>query len=182
MSFIFGFIIILFGFSIILNAIFQIHIPVFKIVFSLFLIYLGAKILFGAFGIKSSEHTAIFSKSDFAPTSRTNQYNVVFGEGEIDLTGIDIEKGNVEINVNTVFGECRLKIPKNTPTIIKANTILGAARLPGKNLTALGKTEYKTTNYSPIKNKLVIRADVVFGEFRVNFVEDLEKKESEDAI
>jgi len=182
MSFIFGFIIILFGFSIILNAIFQINIPVFKIVFSLLLIYLGAKILFGAFGIKSSEHTAIFSKGDFAPSTSTNKYNIIFGEGEIDLARIDLEKGNVEVNINTVFGECHLKIPKNTPTIIKANTILGAARLPGKNLTALGKTEYKTTNYSPIKNKLVIRADVVFGEFRVNFIEAIDKNEPDDAI
>ncbi|MBS3740623.1 MAG: hypothetical protein KGY75_00990 [Candidatus Cloacimonetes bacterium] len=182
MSYFFGFIIILFGFSIIINAVFNIHIPLFKIIFALFLIYLGAKILFGAFNIKTTDHSAVFGKGRFSPTSPKSNYSIVFGEGEIDLTDIDLAENDLQVDINTVFGECRVKIDKNTPVVIKANTILGAARLPGKNVTALGKSEYKTKNFSPIKNKLIIRVDVIFGEFRTEFIEVIKQSSDEESI
>ena len=164
MSFFWGFLIVLIGLSILLNAIFKISIPIFKIFFALFFIYIGLKILFGAFGIKTTHNTIIFSDSKIEAKKSDNNYNVIFGKGVIDLTNLLPLDQNIKIEVNTIFGEGIIKINPEIPTIIKISSVFAGARMPEGSVAALGSSEYRTKSFSESKSYLKIKADVVFGE------------------
>ncbi|MCK4339399.1 MAG: hypothetical protein KAW87_05370 [Candidatus Cloacimonetes bacterium] len=166
-SFFWGFIIILLGLSIIFRAIFHIRIPFFSIVFALIFIYIGLRILFGTFGIRTSHNTIIFSDSTVKAKNYDNHYNVIFGKGVIDLSNLSPIDRNIKVDVNTIFGEGIIKINPEIPTIIQVNSVFAGARMPEGNVAALGSSEYRTKSFIENKYYLKIKANVVFGELRI---------------
>ncbi|MCK4357554.1 MAG: hypothetical protein KAW92_02190 [Candidatus Cloacimonetes bacterium] len=166
-SFFWGFIIILLGLSIIFRAIFHIRIPFFSLVFALIFIYIGLKILFGAFGIKATHNTIIFSDSKIEAQKSDNNYNVIFGKGVIDLSNLSPIDRNIKVDVNTIFGEGIIKINPEIPTIIQVNSVFAGARMPEGSVAALGSSEYRTKSFIESKYYLKIKASVVFGELRI---------------
>lgn len=178
-SFFWGFIIVLFGLSILIKAIFHIRIPFFSIVFAFIFIYIGLRILFGTFGIRTSHNTIIFSDSTVKARNYDNHYNVVFGKGIIDLSDISLTDQNIKVEVNTVFGEGIIKINPEIPTIISINSVFAGARLPEGSVAALGSSEYKTKSFDKSKSYLKIKADVVFGELKIIEKSPIKNKRNE---
>lgn len=155
---IFGIFIILFGLSIIINHVFKINIPLGKFLLGSFIIYLGFKILLGGFGVDinvKGDKNAVFSKHDYAPNNlkTNNEYNAVFGSSSIDLSDTEIaENETVKMELNSVFGNLEIKVPKDVNVKIESNGVLGSV------------VDKRSSNIEIVSTKtLFIEANAVFG-------------------
>ena len=108
-----GALLILIGLALILRFVFNIDFPVVKVLFALFFIYLGLRILFGSFGlfrIETGPNDVLFSEKEFIQPEHNKEYNIVFGKGNFDFTKIDLSQGSVNVKIGTVFGASLIRI------------------------------------------------------------------------
>lgn len=164
-----GVVLILIGLGVIINVVFGIKIPIFRTIFALFLIYLGVQMLTGISFWNKSKKAAIFEEKKIEVTTTSDKYDVVFGKGEIDLSGIELKDQNVRVDINTVFGGSVIKINPALPTKIIVSSAFGGAHLPDGNVVAFGQYTYKNESFKNAKKYLLINASVVFG--GIEFVE-----------
>lgn len=176
------------GVLFLVNYVFGIHLPIFRILFALFLIYLGVSFLFGSFGMKfagrarSTDHEAIFSKAefDFKVSEGTGaegpdgddprHFQTVFGNSRLDLSGRQDLKGQ-KLRITTVFGHTRILVKKGTPLWVESTTVFGSTRLPGENFNALGEFKYQSPGLANKTEALCLQTEVVFGELHVKEVD-----------
>jgi hypothetical protein len=163
-----GIILILLGISIIIRIVFHVHVPIFRIVFALILIYLGIRVLTGGNWLCSQGNRTIFGSSNISLASGNSEYKVIFGSTVIDATSEAAGSGLERIFVKTVFGESKLIIASSVPTVVHANAAFGEARFPDGNSISFGESTYKNTavkaGKAPVRE---IDAKVVFGSFVV---------------
>lgn len=172
-----GVVVILFGVSIIVNAVFNIHIPFFRVLVAVFLIYIGIMVLTGGFKFsgKTDQNTVLFSEGSmqYDSDSGNREFNVIFGKGTTRLSDISLTN-NTSVKVNAIFGEGTVEYDPSMPVLIRVNAAFGAAYLPDKTVTSFGEYTYKTPSYAKDKKSLEIQASVVFGALR--FLESKKKK------
>jgi len=156
-----GVILVLFGLSVILKSLLKIDIPIFKIVFAFILIYFGVRMLLGTSG--KSKDTVIFNRAKMGVSAKSDEYNVIFGSGEIDLRNIEDLKGDLNKEVNIIFGSGRLYLPKDIPVVVKVETVFGESKLPDGKTDFFGDYLYKNNGTSDGKDALYLEVNVVFG-------------------
>ena len=159
-----GSILILFGISVILKAMFHIHIPLFRLLFALILIYLGIRVLVGGAWCRSHCSTVMFSESSSMAADDKGEYSIIFGRGVID-TGA-VPASDKVIRINTIFGASVVKVPKNVPTIVKVDAAFSSVKLPDGNIASFGTYIYKNKACAEAPDSVArrtIRLDVVFG-------------------
>jgi len=163
-----GVLIILLGLGIIVNVIFGIHIPVFKVLFGLILIFIGLKIILGPWFFPPIRHgesgNAIFQERIYRGFIRdSKEYNAVFGKAVIDLQDIELKEKVTRIKINAVFGSADVILNKATPVRIKADAVFGGVQLPENITGAFGTSTYQSKNFNEDQNYLVIEAASVFA-------------------
>jgi predicted membrane protein len=161
-----GALLILIGLALIIRYVFNVDFPVFKVLFALFFIYIGLRILFGSFGFlrfESRPDDVIFSEREFYEPTNNKEYNVVFGQGNFDFTKVDLSRGNVNVKIGTVFGGTKLKIDRDMPVRIVADAVFAGAEMPDGNTAVFGTSTYESESFHPDSNHLKIKLDVVFG-------------------
>lgn len=158
-----GAVLVLMGLSFILKAAFNIDIPVFRALVGLLFIYFGLQILLGSHGRDGRTCGPIPVGGLVAPDGKNGEYNVIFGKGVIDLTGIEVKDRIVELKTNTVFGASTVKLKARTPARVKVNTAFGSAQVPSGDSSAMGTLLYKTPSYLEGKPHLVLEVNAVFG-------------------
>jgi hypothetical protein len=157
-----GVIIILLGLSVILNAAFHIHIPLFRIIIGLILIYFGIKFIAGpSWHGKTPGNMVLFSDSKVTMNDDKGEINVLFSRATIDTAAA--ANG---AKINTIFGASTIKVSKDIPTIISIETAFGGVRMPDGNTVSFGNYTYKNkaceTAADSVPRK-TIKLDVVFG-------------------
>lgn len=158
-----GVVIVLIGLSVILNVVLGVKIPLFRIVFGLLLIYWGVSLLAGSrFGSRAGD-TAVFSDTQMKPAAAAKEYNILFGRGEIDLSGVKLEPGRNRTEVNTIFGSSVIRLDPATPVRLRVSSAFGSARTPDGNTAAFGDYTWTSPEFSPESTHLDIKVDVVFG-------------------
>ena len=177
-SFFWGAVVILIGLSIILNAVFNIKIPLFSIIIALIFIYIGLKILFGSFGIKTSRNTVVFSSSDLKSANKNEEYNIIFGRGSINLSEVELDEEHLNYEVNVIFGKGDVIIDPDKPVVIKVSSVFSGAHLPDGNVAAIGNSSYISPGYVKGERYISIRADVVFGELNIIEIKSTEDEKS----
>lgn len=173
-----GVFLILIGLSIIVKILFNIDIPVFRIVIGLFLVYFGLQVIFGSNFLlrRRGRRTKIKSEhyKEYNFQKRSNEYNVVFGRGEIDLTDRINLTSNEYVEINVVFGSALIYIDPKTPTQIEVTTVFGSADLPGRKSAAIGQEKYRTGDDTAGKLLFIDISSVFAG------VEVIERSSDED--
>jgi predicted membrane protein len=171
-----GLLLVLLGISIIIRVMFHIHIPLFRIVVALILIYFGIRMLVGGFWPRNCGgewrgewrgHTVFNESTVKASTFGGEEHNVVFGKSTVDATDSSLTDQNREFNLNTVFGQTDLRISAAVPTIVKATSAFGSAQFPDGNIITFGDYTYKTKSYAENAPHRKIKVSVVFGGLRV---------------
>jgi hypothetical protein len=164
-GFFWGLALILLGITLFLNVTFHISIPIFQILFALFFVYLGLRILLGRrhrhywnhwWG--EERHGGVAGPGD--------RHDTVFGRSDVDLTGIQL-KETTHVEVNTVFGSSVVRIDPGIPTKILARAAFGSVRLPSGNAEAFGEYVWKSSSLDESKPYLVLHAAAVFGSIRI---------------
>lgn len=158
-----GAVLVLMGLSVLLKAVFNIDIPIFRVLVGLFFIYFGVQIVWGT-GLGHKPPCPNVTTQGKVDEGKGPDYNVIFGQGVINLTGVEIKDKNVELKANTLFGSSTVRLKKDIPALVKASSAFGNARLPGGNSTAMGTLYYKTPSYQEDKPHLTLELSVVFGE------------------
>jgi hypothetical protein len=166
-----GIILILIGLSLILKVVFHVDFPFFKFLFAFFLIYLGIRIFIGkdfrVFSDAGDEQTVVFSQRTITQVESGKEYNVIFGNGIFDLRNFEYSRDEeVNIKMNTIFGNTEVLINDSIPLEIKAHTVFAGCKMPDGNTTAFGESEYNSMGYHQPPN-LRIEANTVFGGFQV---------------
>jgi len=168
-----GVFLLLLGLSIIIRILFKIDVPLVRITFACFLIYMGIRMITGM-GCGNSRHH-IFST--FMNPSKLNEstdshgeksYSTVFGKSRIDLTarpgGSDEKSSSLprHIEIHSVFGETTVLINPKIATRIKATSVFGIAEMPDGSSVPFGTLFYKT---QPQANETLIEIEgnSVFG-------------------
>ena len=162
-----GVLIILFGLSILLREIFHIHIPFMKIIFGLMLIYLGVKVIAGGSWKNRSGNSAVFSESEMQYDPAHDDYDIVFGNGTIDLFKIETPVQKRKIEVSVVFGNGTVIVNDSIPMKIEMNSVFGASILEDKRINALGKTYNTTSAYREGQPYVLLETNVVFGKLTI---------------
>jgi predicted membrane protein len=161
-----GLLLVLIGLSIIIKVIFHIDIPVFRIVIGLLLLYFGFQIIFGS-SIRTKKKVVIENKSyrEYSTKSHSNEYNIIFSNGTIDLSDWQEKLSGNYIEVNVIFGSGLILIDPKMNLQIEANTVFGEAILPNNKVTFLGsKKEYTGTKDSDL---LYLAINTIFGNVTV---------------
>ena len=162
-----GTLIILIGISVILKAVFGINIPLFRIVFGFFLVYLGIKMIAGGFFRTHFSHSAVFNESRINYDESQREYNIIFGSGTVDLFKMDTSHENKKFEVNVVFGNGTVILNDSVPILVEMNSAFGAATALDKSINALGKTTFTTSAYKANEPYTFIKASVVFGKLNI---------------
>ena len=163
-----GVLIILLGLGIIINVIFHIHIPIFKILFGLVLIFIGLKIIFGSWisfpSSQGNSGNVIFQERTYRGLSGDcKEYNAVFGKAVVDLRGIELKDKITRIKISAVFGGAEVLLSEATPVRIKADAVFGGIHLPENISGGFGTSTYQSKNFDETQNYLVIEGTSVFG-------------------
>jgi hypothetical protein len=156
---------ILLGLSVILKHTMHIDIPVARVFFGLFFVYLGAQIIAGAGRRSNPDCDVVFSDRKITADAKTGEYNVVFGRGSVDLTSEALKGASVK--VNAIFGDCTLTVRKDSPVLVRASSAFGAVELPDGSAAAFGNALYRTKSYQEGKPHLAVEAVAVFGHCKV---------------
>ena len=194
-----GLFLIIVGFVVLLNAIFNLHIPIFKIMFALLLVSMGIKMLlstrhreFRFFSCNrfSQEDAAecssgcCFSGGVFSDTQSTQTINgteyvrhsIAFGKKIIDLTGDGFVDRNVIVEVDASFGEITVKIDSRMPVGITAHTSFGSFSLPETAHLVFDKGHYRTVSYENATKKIDLDIRMSFGAVHIMDVRQDDKK------
>ncbi len=161
-----GAILILLGISIILRSLLNINIPLFQLLVAFFFIYIGISILAGGVCWRKYPRTIVFEEREVEGKPH-DRYDVIFGRGEIDLSKVSLEKGNVQVSVNTVFGSGVIKLNPQIPAEIKVDSVFAGAKFPDGNSIFMGRYTYRTKDFKKEENHLIVDADVVFGALEI---------------
>ncbi|OFZ01262.1 MAG: hypothetical protein A2Z97_02060 [Bdellovibrionales bacterium GWB1_52_6] len=178
-----GIFLLLVGVSILLRIFTGINIPLGRIALGVFLIYFGVRVILGSswnIGWKHERqdredaHTALFREGNFKPNhtdSSTQDYQIVFGRGTIDLTGLAKFQGEKPdtVEVNVVFGEAVVLLDPTIQTQIHASSVFGEARMPNGDLVAFGSMRHYFPNAAQAPEAisvLKVQGNVVFGSLR----------------
>ncbi len=165
-----GFLLVLAGILVVLNGLFHTQIPTFRIVVAVVFVAVGIMILNGGFKMRghTDQNSVIFGSSTMSPPSEVNnEYSIVLGSGIVQLKNISLEKGIVNIKVNTVMGSGVVELPSNMPVKISANAVFGDVRFPDGSFTSFGRNLYESDGLKTGSNYLYIDANAVFGSLRI---------------
>lgn len=164
-----GITIIFVGVAMLLRNFFDLDIPVFTIIAAGFLIFLGVRMIAGHASGNDSSNSAVFSEQKMGFVPGQNKYNVLFGNGNLDLSRLELTESKL-VEISCVFGEFRVAVSPETNLQIFSSAAFGSFVAPSQQSSAFGSLDYRSQNFDPTKPVLTLRAEVVFGSVRVFYL------------
>lgn len=165
------------GVILLIQTVFKIELPVLRILFGIFLIYMGLKIIFGSFGHRmsyfkvhkiSSDTESIFTQNDMKAKSSdgvvNRKFSTVFGSSSLDLRGLSAEELSQEIKIDNAFGRTVVLTDSATPVKAKVDTGFASVTIRGQKIASFGEADFQTPDYSSDKPALKLNIDAAFGE------------------
>jgi predicted membrane protein len=158
---------ILLGLSVILKAVFHIDIPLIRILFALFLIYMGIRMLVGWKGCcpwnRAEKGTVMFGEAEIKHAPGEREHNVLFGKAIVDLTQLTVKDQDIPVEVNAVFGAAEIRLNPLVPTRVNGSSAFGSVSMPEGSRTSFGSLTYTTKTYLEGKPAVVVKASTIFG-------------------
>ncbi len=141
-----------------------VNIPLIRIIVALFFVWLGVHILLRG-PMFRDRNTIVFSdtRMDWSADSRSNDYNIIFGRGSVDLSGLSPAGGSVYKEVNVIFGTGTLRVNPAVPLQIDMTGVFGTVRSPDGYAVSFRDRVYTTPAFKPGADAVRIKATAVFG-------------------
>ena len=145
-----------------------VQIPVFRVIFAVFFVWLGIRILISS-PWNPETRTAVFSERalEFGGDASSGDQTVLFNSANFDLTQIKPEGGDVHKTVSVIFGSGTLRLNPDVPAIVRLSTAFGSISTPDGKSVVFGDSEYRTPAYKDGVPALVVKASAVFGSLRI---------------
>jgi predicted membrane protein len=138
------------------------NIPTGRVLIGLFLVSLGLSILIGGFGVKDSNNV-IFNEGRLTTASSDRDYNIVFGQGTLDLTDVPADQLEKRIDVSTVFAATEVILPKDLSVSIKADSAFASTEFPDGSQLTFGDRSWQSDPEKKGSADLEIKMSTVFG-------------------
>ncbi len=163
-----GLLLVIVGVWIMVRRYVPVQIPLVRVILALFFVYLGVRILIRGPEIKD-RNTIVFSDSrmEYVGNKGSNDYNIIFSRGIVDLSTLAPSGGSVRKEVNVVFGSGILRINPAAPVRVDMTAAFGAVEAPNGNSVAFGDSSYTTASYREGADAVHIKAAAVFGRLRI---------------
>ncbi|HPI40379.1 MAG TPA: LiaF-related protein [Pseudobdellovibrionaceae bacterium] len=176
-----GFLFLAVGILIIIQHTFNIQIPFFKVLFGLFLVYLGLRVIFGSFGMhvnglrinKIQTNTeAVFSENNFKTHDEENKglnskYTTAFGSSTLNLENLSDEDLKKPIYITNAFGKTFVKTNPQHGIKAEISVGFGSVKIRGQKLGSLGEIDYISPNYKSDTPYIQLEVDNAFGEVEI---------------
>jgi hypothetical protein len=124
-----GLFLLLLGVSIVINSVFGLHLPIVKLFFAGFLIYLGIKILLPS-QHRWEWHCSGKNTCAMEQHIEGDRYTIRFGSSTVDLTSLQSLTEPKTVYVDTQFANVTVLLPANVPVRVKADLSFGSVQLP----------------------------------------------------
>ncbi|MBT3301569.1 MAG: hypothetical protein HOG05_03840 [Bacteroidetes bacterium] len=161
-----GIMVLVLGILLVIKQVFNLDFPIGKVMFGVFLISFGMKMLFFKTDVHEHKYVdkgnVIFGNEDLRYVEDQYEYNVIFSSSDIDLRDMDAFPTHA-IEISTVFGDARVIIDKYMKVDINSDAVFGAVQHPSAEI------ENPLDSLSQ-NNILRINASAVFG--NIKFVRD----------
>jgi hypothetical protein len=140
--------------------------PIGRIIVALVFVYLGVRIIVHGPAVRD-ENTVVFgSRTTLAgETAGSRDYNVIFGSGDIDFTGLPADDTTREVNV--IFGSGTLRVNPDAPVKISMSSVFGSVRAPDGTTVAFGDRTWTSAAYRDGSPALRVKAVAVFGSLSI---------------
>jgi hypothetical protein len=156
-----GVLLIAVGVWFILRRFFPFHVPVLRLIVAVVFVYLGIRVL--VHGQLAGHPGPFFESRQTYAAGWTRDYNVIFGNGDVDLTSVALGSSSVRAQVNVVFGSGVLHVNPALPVRIDMSAAFGTVEAPDGRSVSFGDTLYTSPSYRDGAPALVVRAVAVFG-------------------
>ncbi len=164
-----GLIVVLIGLLLLVRNIFHIHIPVFTLIASLGLIWLGVMLIRGGKRAPVMDAQAAFGTGSLNYIPGQTSYKVLFNSGVLNLQGIN-PSTSVHLSVECTFGDLKVIVSQGTPLFIDGHATFGNLSGPDLRNTSFGAYTYMSNGYNPSLPGLTLHANVNFGELRIYYL------------
>lgn len=149
-----GIVLVLWGISIFIEKFFNIKISLFRIILGLILIIIGVKLIYNQQEKKVVEsETSFFSENTSVYNGVTNEYNIYFGNGYIDLSQLKQRK---DLTVNVMFGNAELVIPDSMAIDLNIRNVMGETTLPDHSVISIGSKRIISNSMSKMPVKIYL--------------------------
>lgn len=168
------------GVLIILQQVLRIDLPIIKILFGLFLVYLGLRVIFGSFGMRfagssveriSTPTEAVFTDSSFRARGDdgklNREFSTAFGSSSLDLSELKTEELTQVFKVQSAFGSTQVKTNTAHQIRAKISTGFGSVVVRGQRTGAFGEVDYLSPGFTEGQPTLNLEIDCAFGQIEV---------------
>lgn len=153
-----GLLLILFGIYILIRYCFNVNMPfilytpIFRMIFSIIIVFLGIYILIG-----------VYYLGDNIPDYKKRYYRLFFKTSNIDFSNIEIDR-NINITVDSIFSDTIIFINQNIQVYIKASSSFGSISLPTGDSVSFGEVNFIIGDSDKI---LYLNVNSAFGQIRI---------------
>lgn len=168
------------GVLIILQQVLRIDLPILKILFGLFLVYLGVRVIFGSFGLQvsgfrveklSTSTETVFTDTTFkshGEDGRLNrEYSTAFGTSNLDLSNLKSEELAQAIEISNAFGVTKVKTAAGQQIRARISIGFGSVRIRGQKTGSFGEVDYLSPGFVEGQPTLELKINCAFGEVQV---------------
>lgn len=134
------------------NMPFIIYTPIFRMIFSLIIMFLGGYILIGVYYIGEN-----------LPKYKKKYHRVFFKTSNMDFSDIEIDR-NLNITVDSIFSDTVIFINQNIQVHIKASSAFGNISIPTGDSVSFGEINFVLGNSDKI---LYLNVNSAFGQVRI---------------
>ncbi len=130
------------------------EIPFFRLVIAILLVGLGIELIDREKNpgqgqhnqpLKGLQNTVFLGLNEFTIDSDglKREYTVLFGNQVLNFKHFTLKESR-SVEVKTIFGECRIFIPKGVPYQIRASTFLGETKGPDGSTGSFGENQWRS--------------------------------------
>ena len=135
-----------------INMPFILYTPIFRMIFSIMIMFLGIYILVGVYYVGEN-----------LPKYKSAYYRIFFKTSSMDFTNLEIDR-NFNITIDSAFADTIVFINQNIQVHIKASSAFGNVSLPTGDSVSFGEINFIMGNSEKI---LYLNINSAFGQVRI---------------
>ena len=135
-----------------INMPFILYTPIFRMIFSIIIMFLGIYILIGVYYVGEN-----------LPRYKSAYYRIFFKTSSMDFTNLEVDR-NLNITIDSAFSDTIIFINQNIQVHIKASSAFGNISLPTGDSVSFGEINFIMGNSDKI---LYLNVNSAFGQVRI---------------
>ncbi|HTR53103.1 MAG TPA: LiaF domain-containing protein [Kofleriaceae bacterium] len=162
-----GLVVLVIGALLLFEIVAGLSFPIVRTVIAVLFVLIGGRMIVRAWARRGQDGVsaeAVLARRNFSHAGALDhdaRFDVLFGSGTVDLTGLVEPEHDVTVTIETLFGHALVKLPPALAYDVEGNSAFGEVRMPDRTATAMGSLVYRAASDHP--SRLHLRVNAVFG-------------------